>query len=60
LTYKAFVPVLLPQQLVLTEIFSSLLVSEHPLFGALVTLDLSSRLNKASIAPVTWFSTLSS
>jgi hypothetical protein len=33
LTYKAFVPVLLPQQLVLTELFSSLLVFEHSLFN---------------------------
>ena len=33
LAYKAKVPVLTPLQLVLTELFSSLLISEHSLFN---------------------------
>jgi len=39
LTNKAGVPVPCPLKLVLTDLFSSLLVTEHLLFGALVFLD---------------------
>lgn len=48
LAYKAKVPVLMPLQLVLTELESPLIVSEQLRFGALVTLDLKPHVNETS------------